>query len=194
MSEDKLPDEIDREMLDELAKKLLPMQFYYLQEALNEGKRTQLREEISDQVPELADILRQMTELEYFEQEIEIESVGTLTFRTIPSWAPEDAEKFAAENSDQKTSRNRIYSRRRLAHALIKIGDRPLGGVAVQGSYADHKPDELRERLESQIEARYQALSSKPDMLVAKLSEIFSAWDVMVWDRLEAQKPDSVKN
>lgn len=193
-----VPEIITQTYLDALTKVLKPGHLYYIQEKVVGSNRGKIREKIEGQVPELSEILGDMTRNEYFGQTLDFEGFPPLTFRSIPSWAPEEAADFARKNSDTENNYNRIYSRRRLAYALMSIGDNYVGVAPIEGSYADIRiagsAKDLKDKINENASARYDELAAKPDLLVSRLSDIFAAWDLILFDRIHGMDANEVKN
>lgn len=189
---------LSQDFLDELSDVMMPAHLYYLQEKIVGSNRGKIRDEIEKQIPETMEILSDMTEYEYFEQQIELEDFPALTLRSIPSWAPEEASDFARKKTETDKNYNRVYARRRLAYALVKIGDKSVGPSPLDGSYADMRlnigSDELRKKLVDQADDRYEELAAKPDLLTSRISDIFGAWDLVLFDRINNVEYETVKN
>ena len=169
----KIAEEISQDELNEL--KVL----------LGDKRSNAIRDKIKAQLPDLDKIYSALSEKQYFDQTIEIDTMLKVKFRTMTDSSKQEVNDFVSKN---ETSDNvRLYNRKRLSYGLIEINGKSLsGGEAINGSYWDMALSGLNvnDELKKLSDKRLSILNVLDSTMVDKILVFYNSWEFLVYDSI----------
>jgi hypothetical protein len=136
-----------------------------------------LTEKISSQIPDIITLIQDLTERQYFEQEIEVYAGLKVKLRTNHPSAHDEAFQYALKKSGgEDPSFSRTFAMKKLSYAICEINGSRIGNPHPTESYAAIalKDSSFTSTLLKDAESRMQVLELNP--LSEKIKEVFLIW------------------
>lgn len=145
-----------------------------------------LTKKIAGQIPDIMRLVEELTEKQFFEQEIEVYPGLKVRLRTTHPSAYDESFAYAYEKSNGEDPLfSRLMSMRKLAYAIVDLNGKRVGDPHPTESYAHIalKDSSFVENLTKSADARMHILNLNP--LSDKIKEVFLIWETEINKKIQ---------
>lgn len=165
--------------IQEIAENITIEEFAALNELIKDKRDNIIKEKVKAQLPSIEKIYSSMSENQFFEQVIEIDTKLKVKFRTITDACRQDPNKFKGEAN--------LYHRTRLSHSLLECNGKSLtGGESIDISYwtLALSGTDVTKKLNELATKRASILSVMDNATFDKILTFYNTWEFLIYSMI----------
>lgn len=162
--------------IQEIAENITIEQFEALSEIVKDKRDNLIRDKVKAQLPSIEKIYSSMSENQFFEQVVEIDTRLKVKFRTITDACRQDPNKFKGEAN--------LYHRTRLSHSVLECNGKSLtGGESIDISYwtLALSGTDVTKKLNELAARRSSILSVMDNATFDKILTFYNTWEFLIY-------------